>query len=671
MYVRIYYLCARKIDTAQVFQMIKKIHIKRLDSYILQTFLPIFLMTFAICLFLVLMQFLWKYISDMVGKGLEIKVLAEMFWYAALNLIPLALPLSILLASLMTFGNMGEDLQLLAIKSAGISLLRTMSPLIVLIGFISIGAFFFQNNAMPKIQTKFYSLLISIRQKSPELDIPESVFYKGIDGYNIFVNHKDRKTGMLYDVMIYDVSKSDVNQMVVIVCDSAEMRMSKDKLALVFTMYHGQQFDNFQSGQTPRQPQFVPYRRENFAKKRMVIQFDANFNRINDSAIEGNSSSNYVSKNLAQLKVSIDSMNRELDSMNIIDRKTIKNYAYLTFRNSYPPEIKNSLLTKKTDTRKSSKTAFNFDSIFASKDLQVQNSILQNAYVKAENNGNDFMFRSMSKISTQRIINRHWIEWHRKFTLSFACLVFFFIGAPLGSIVRKGGLGMPIVISVILFIIYYIFDNVGYKMARDGVWVHWVGMWFSSMILLPLGIFLTYKAMNDSVIMNPDTYAMFFRKIFFIREKRSYPMKEVIIDNLPYHELNGQLQDLSQQVDDYLAKYRKLSYKTYWMDPEYDRALQSIKNKMESILNSVSNARNLQILRKAEEYPVLINIQRPFKAGSKMAAVCMYFFPVGIIFKLLSLLFERRIANDLYRVRALNSELAKIVEEASSHNRTI
>ena len=148
-------------------------------------------------------------------------------------------------------------------------------------------------------------------------------------------------------------------------------------------------------------------------------------------------------------------------------------------------------------------------------------------------------------------------------------------------------------------------------------------------------------------------------------------MKEVIIDNLPYHELNGQLQDLSQQVDDYLAKYRKLSYKTYWMDPEYDRALQSIKNKMESILNSVSNARNLQILRKAEEYPVLINIQRPFKAGSKMAAVCMYFFPVGIIFKLLSLLFERRIANDLCRVRALNSELAKIVEEASSHNRTI
>lgn len=647
--------------------MIKKIHIKRLDSYLLQTFLPLFLMTFAICLFLVLMQFLWKYVSDMVGKGLELKVLAEMFWYAALNLIPLALPLSILLASLMTFGNMGEDLQLLAIKSAGISLFRTMTPLIVLITFVSVGAFFFQNNAMPTIQTKFYSLLISIRQKSPELDIPEGVFYKGIDGYNIFVGKKNRNTGMLYDVMIYDVSKSSVDQMIVIICDSAEMKMSEDKLSLVFTMYHGQQFDNFQSGSPSMQREFVPYRRENFSKKQMLIEFDANFNRIDDATIEGNASSNYVSKNLSQLKHSIDSMKYELDSVNVIDRKMMKNYAYLSFRNSYPPEQKDSIV------QKAEKLNFSLhpDSVFASKDLQTRNAILQNAYAKAENNGNDFMFRSMSKTSTQRIINRHWIEWHRKFTLPFACLVFFFIGAPLGSIVRKGGLGMPIVISVILFIIYYILDNVGYKMARDGVWAHWMGMWFSSMVLLPLGIFLTYKAMNDSVILNPDTYTMFFKKIFFIREKRNYPMKEVVIDKLPYHELNDQLNDLSQQVDDYLAKYRKLSYKTYWMDSGYDKALQSIKNKMETILNSVSNSRNLEILRKAEEYPVLINNQRPFVAGSRMARFCMYFFPIGILFKLFSFLFERRIKNDLYRIRALNSELAKLVEEASLFHRAI
>ena len=360
-------------------------------------------------------------------------------------------------------------------------------------------------------------------------------------------------------------------------------------------------------------------------------------------------------------------MKYELDSVNVIDRKMMKNYAYLSFRNSYPPEQKDSIVQKAEKLN----VSLHPDSVFASKDLQTRNAILQNAYAKAENNGNDFMFRSMSKTSTQRIINRHWIEWHRKFTLPFACLVFFFIGAPLGSIVRKGGLGMPIVISVILFIIYYILDNVGYKMARDGVWAHWMGMWFSSMVLLPLGIFLTYKAMNDSVILNPDTYTMFFKKIFFIREKRNYPMKEVVIDKLPYHELNDQLNDLSQQVDDYLAKYRKLSYKTYWTDSGYDKALQSIKNKMETILNSVSNSRNLEILRKAEEYPVLINNQRPFVAGSRMARFCMYFFPIGILFKLFSFLFERRIKNDLYRIRALNSELAKLVEEASLFHRAI
>lgn len=644
--------------------MNKKIHIKRLDSYLLQTFLPLFLMTFAICLFLVLMQFLWKYIADMVGKGLEIKVIAEMFWYAALNLIPLALPLSILLASLMTFGNMGEDLELLAVKSAGIPLLRTMWPLIVLIIFISVGAFFFQNDAMPKIQTKFYSLLISIRQKSPELDIPEGVFYRGIDGYNIFVQKKDRETGMLHDVMIYDVSKGNVDEMAVIVCDSAKMKMSEDKLSLVFTMYHGQSFQNFQGGRSGSS-QFVPYMRENFDRKEMNIQFDANFNRIEDSMIEGSSSSNYVSKNLGQLMFSIDSMRHEIDSLNVADRKVMKTYSYLSFRSGYPPEQKDSII------RTGAKTEITPpDTLFASKDLQMQSSIMQNAYMKADNNNNDFLFRSMSKTTTQRIINRHWIEWHKKFTLSFACIVFFFIGAPLGSIVRKGGLGMPIVISVVLFIIYYILDNVGYKMTRDGVWVHWMGMWFSSMILLPLGVFLTYKAMNDSVIMNADTYVSFFKKLLFIREKRSYPPKEVVIDLPSYDEFNTRINHLSQEIDDYLAKYRTLRYRTYWSDPEYDQALLSIKNKMESMLNSLSNSRKLEILRKAEEYPVLIKNQRPLKAGSNISKIFMYFFPVGILFKLISMLFERRITQDLFRIRALNSELSKLVDEATRANKT-
>ncbi|NLA63818.1 MAG: YjgP/YjgQ family permease, partial [Bacteroidales bacterium] len=592
-------------------------------SFMLESFLPLFLMTFVISLFLVVMQFLWKYVEDMVGKGLDTNVLLEMFMYAALQLVPLALPLAILLASIMVFGNLGERFELLAIKSAGVPLLKTMKPLIVLIAFISVGAFFYQNYAMPRIQVKFYSLLISIRQKSPELDIPEGVFYKGIDNYNIFVQKKNRKTGMLYDVMIYDVSKGFVN-MAVIVCDSASMKLSDDKLSLAFTMYKGQQFQNFQSenmGADARSREFVPYSRENFKRKQMLIPFDANFNRMEGSELEESSGASYVSKNSSELKFSIDSMTLKMDSLNVVDRKQMKSSSHLSFRRSYNEDIDsiNSL-------------ASNFDvapvdTILFNETFDKQSSILRGAISKAENNNNEFLFRSMSKVNTQRVINRHWVEWHRKFTLSFACLIFFFIGAPLGSIIRKGGMGMPIVVSVILFIIYYILDNVGYKMTRDGVWIHWVGMWFSSFILLPLGVFLTYKAMNDSVILNADAYLGFIKKLFFIRETRHYPMKEVIISPPVYPVISLKIDELNDDIDSYLNNYKTMSYKTYWFDKKHDQQFAALRNSIDAMLNSLGNSTSSMVLNKAEEYPVLITNFRPFKAGSVGAKIFAYFLP--------------------------------------------
>ena len=394
-------------------------------------------MTFAICLFLVLMQFLWKYVEDMVGKGLGLDVIGEMFFYAALNLIPMALPLAILLASLMVFGNLGENLELLAIKSAGIPLLRIMKPLIILIFFISVGAFFFQNNAMPKIQTKFYSLLISIRQASPELDVPEGVFYKEIDGYNLYVEKKNQQTGMLYDVLIYDVA-SGFNNMAVIVCDSAEMNSTEDKTMLVFTMYSGQQFQNFTQGSKNRsRTDFVPYARENFDVKTMMISYDANFNRMGEDVIEGSSTSNYVSKNLTQLGASIDSMTTIMDSVNRVDRKMMRTYSYLSFRNSYPTEKKDSLIAApKLDDVLVPRP----DTLLQSKSLQEQSNILQSAFSKADNNNNEFLFRSLNKTTTQKTINRHWVEWHRKFTIPFTCLIFFH-WSSFGFYCEKGRFG--------------------------------------------------------------------------------------------------------------------------------------------------------------------------------------------------------------------------------------
>ena len=403
--------------------------IKRLYSYLLKNFIPVFIMTFAICLFLVLMQFVWKYVEDMIGKGLEMNVLGELFFYAALNFIPLALPLSILLASLMTFGNMGENLELLSIKAAGISLIKMMRPLIILIALISIGAFFFQNNAMPTIQTKFYTLLYSVRTASPELEIPEGTFYKGIDGYNLFVDKKNKDTGMLYDMFIYDVTKGNIDEMGVIICDSAQMMMTEDKLSIVFNMYNGQQFQNFQQGTSTGRSggKFMPYAREIFKQKQLVIPFDANFNVWDESVIQDNTSSGYVSKNISELSTSIDSMETVMDSVNKIDRKNMLDYSYLSFRNSYPAGEKEKIIAEAGMVKIPP-----VDSLYKSKELNVQQSILQSAIMRAENNSNDYMFRLLSKVSTQKSVNRYWIELHRKFTLSFACIIFFFIGAPLG-----------------------------------------------------------------------------------------------------------------------------------------------------------------------------------------------------------------------------------------------
>ncbi len=502
------------------------LRIKRLYLYILQEFLPMFFMTFAICLFILLMQFLWKYVEDLVGKGLDTIVLAELFFYAILSIIPMALPLAILLASLMTFGNLGERFELTAIKAAGISLFRAMQPLIIVIIFVSIGAFFFQNEAMPKINVKISTLLRSIKMKSPELDIPEGSFYNEIDNYNLFVREKNKDTGTLYDVIIYDVSEG-FDKMKIIVCDSAVLRMASTKDYLLFTLYYGQQFVNFDTpgsntAANRRNNKFVPYSRENFRVKDIIIPFDANFNRMDETNLQGSQ----IAKNITELKTSIDSLSVIVDSLNVRDRSYILNTGFR----------KLATITDTTENGTNLPLAkFDMDSIFNSLTTNEKMNAFSKAVSSSEMSRNDMFYRSMSKAATKSEIRHHKVEWHRKFTLSFACLIFFFIGAPLGAIIRKGGLGMPVVISVILFIFYYIIDNVGRKMARDGVWDVWQGIWLSSVVLFPLGVFLTYKAMNDSALFNMDAYRnMYFRVFGDPKTKPGTKLYELFIQNTTY-----------------------------------------------------------------------------------------------------------------------------------------
>lgn len=499
------------------------LRIKRLYTFIIQTFLPIFMMTFGICLFIVLMQFLWKFVEDLVGKGLDNIVLAELFLYAMLSLIPMALPLALLLASLMAFGNMGERLELLAIKASGVSLLKTMRPLIIFVSCVAVGAFFFQNEAMPRIQVKLRSLMISIRQKSPELDIPEGSFYSGITNYNLYVKKKDKETRMLKDVMIYDTSEGFDN-MSVFVCDSAHMNVSSDKSFLLLNLYSGQRFANFrQSGLSDarRNNQFVPYSRENFKEKKIIIPFNSGFDRMDESNLEGTQ----ISKNIVQLGNSIDSLNSRLDSVNTHDRRIIGKFTYLTYRNSdaYQKSAEKVTNNKKQPEPEKNKVEkspvkIDFDSLLSTYSSDELSRYIGSAANDADG-GRFNIMETAQKVNLQKNIRMHKVEWHRKFVLSFACLIFFFIGAPLGAIIRKGGLGMPVVVSVLLFIVYYIIDNIGYKMARDGVWEVWQGMWLSSFALFPLGVFLTYKAMNDSALFNPEAYGNFFRKILGLKKK--------------------------------------------------------------------------------------------------------------------------------------------------------
>ena len=633
----------------------------------LQTFLPLFLMTFGICLFIVLMQFLWRYIDDMVGKGLGIAVLSEMFFYAALFLVPMALPLAILLASLMTFGNLGERLELLAMKSAGISLLHIMRPLIITLCFISVGAFYFQNYAMPVVQVKLYTLLFSMRQKSPELDIPEGVFYKEITGFNVYVKKKETQTGLLKDLMIYDYSEG-FNKARVIVADSGRLKTSADKLFLVLSLYNGESFENLKSQAEKTQKKVaVPYRRESFSSKDILIEFDANFNMTDESFMQNQ----FMGKNLEALQTSIDSMTVRLDSIKKVNAESIYKLSYRkSFTKDRPTKADTDSKGKESAEEKNLAAdtpalVLNFDSLYQAQKPGGKAALLNKAKNLAENIRTEYYFRAATVGDEAYKVRRHLTEWHKKFTLSFACLVFFFIGAPLGAIIRKGGLGMPVIISVILFIFYYIVDNIGFKMARDGVWAAWEGMWLSSAVLAPLGVFLTYKAVNDSVILNADTYLNALKNLVGKRSGRKIEKKEVIIYTPDYDSLIPRLHQLADDSKSYLAQHRRwISYIRFWKLGGKDPQAEQLALETESIVEELANSDQNLVLNKLMDYPIIggynqLNANLNRKAGLLIGII----LPVGLPVYLVATYQRKLLRHDIQMVYKTTLELLDMIEK--------
>lgn len=637
--------------------------IKRLYTFMLQTFLPLFFMTFGICLFIVLMQFLWRYIDDMVGKGLGIPVLAEMLMYAALSLVPMALPLAILLASLMTFGNLGERLELLAMKSAGVSLIHIMRPLIITLCFVCVGAFFFQNNVTPVAQVKLYTLLYSMRQKSPELDIPEGAFYQEITGYNVYVKTKDKETGVLRDVMIYDYSKGFDNA-TVIVADSGLLKTSADKLFLVLSLFNGESFENLSQRETAKNRQSVPYRRETFSSKDILIEFDANFTRVDDSFLQNN----YAGKNLKQLTTSIDSLSTRLDSIKTLNSGSVIASSYKkTYEREKPKPAPQDTLSQTGAEAEAPVIVLNYDSIYKAQPPATRSALLSRAISHIETIKADYFFKAATIGEEANKLRRHQTEWHKKFTLSFACMVFFFIGAPLGAIIRKGGLGMPVVISVLLFIFYYIIDNIGFKMARDGIWNAWEGMWLSSAILTPLGIFLTYKAVNDSVILNSDTYINAIKNLFGKRPGRNIARKEVIIFTPDYAEITTRLDALTAEIGRFLQQNKRWKpYFAFWKEGKKDAVAEHINRQLETIIDELSNSDRILILNRLMDYPILNGYKHhsPFNAWTGFLAAVI--FPVGLPLYLIAMYKRKLLLHELHAVIRINGELTQLINNDNS-----
>lgn len=465
-----------------------------------------FFMTFFIVVFVLLMQFLWRYVGDLVGKGLDLRILGEMLFYASFGVLPYAFPLAMLLASIMTFGALGENYELVAMKSAGISLFRIMRPLIVIAAFIAFIAFYFSNNILPRTNLKFTTLMISVKQQRPELILQEGVFTNEIDGYNIKIGRKDKKTNVLYDLLIYDHTQNKSNESVT-VADSGYLKITEDKKYMVLTLYSGINYSEVPRTRERNEPENRPFRRDKFEEQTIRVKVNNfEFNRRD----EGIYKNMYRMLNIKQLNLMTDTLNEKY-------YEQVRNYLMqieinpAITRHVFDLTVLNDSLKQKSEIKADS--LFNFDAYFTGIDKWVKAEIAMVALDRARNNMQNLNLYQGQLTDRKRNINKYEMERHRKFTLSFAVFIFFFVGAPLGAIIRKGGLGMPVVVSILLFIAYYIVSMTGEKSAREDVWQMFTGMWFSTLVFFPIGVWLSYKAGTDSTVMSAETYTKLLNKI--------------------------------------------------------------------------------------------------------------------------------------------------------------
>ena len=585
------------------------------------------------------MQFLWRYVDDLVGKGLTLDVLGQFFWHVSVYLVPTSLPLAVLLASLITFGNMGENLELLSMKAAGVPLVRVMRPILLLIIPLSAFVFYFQNEISTNAQKQLRALLVSIKIAQPAVEIPEGVFYNMRD-FNLYVVKKNAQTGMLYNTIIYKMDQG-FDRAQIVLADSAKIEMTADKMHMKLTLWSGEQFQNLKTEDVNVfKSESVPYDRETFMYKQLLIDFDANFNQIEANELAFLPQA----KNWAALANFIDSMNLQIDSAALASSS---DYAGRALPTTKAFTRKDSLAT----LRALSHVKLNFDSLVAKIPKEKMERARNRTASTLQSFSTEMTWRNEAVEDQEYFVRKHEVEWHQRITLALACLLFFFVGAPLGAIIRKGGLGMPTIISVGVFILYYIINTSGMKMARDGSINMVVGMWMSTFILTPAGAYLTFMANRDSVVFNLDAYIAFLRRLLGFRTKRHLFRKEVIITP---PDVTADLQ-LAQSIRQEAEDYRQT--KRLWLAPNYfrlffrtrpDQRMEQLSDRIEELVEDLANTRDMHVLDTLNRVPFIYAHAHttPF-SRQWINYVFGVLFPLGLIIWVRAWRFRLRLARDL------------------------
>ena len=642
---------------------------KIVDKYILRTFIPLFVMSFAVCWFIVVMQFLWRYIDELVGKGLSGFMLLKIIFYAALSFIPMSLPLGILLASLMTLGNLGERLELLALKASGIRLYRIIRPIMLLVLAMACGLFYFQNDLMIRAQVRMWTLVITAKYAAPEMEITPGVFYTGIPGYSLYAKDRDAGTGLMHRMMVYDMSRGYLNPRI-IRADSGRLVMDKSKKFLVLKLYQGQSFENIQTQSYNTSTDAVPYMLPHFDYSETFIPFDANI-KMQD---EGELSSMYVGKNLHQLQRSIDSIRPILDSTRLSYAQVVgaslmeshygtSSYAYQDSATRAQEQVRLAHLEQQTRHSKAEDASLTFtpqDSLQAiSMARDKADRIKEEASLYIDTDDAQFyQFRTLHQ------------EWHRKFTFPVSCLIFALIGSSLGAIVRRGGIGMPIIISIFFFVVYFIIDSFGTNMLRNESIPIWLGMWLSNIVLFPVGIFLAYKANQDSSALNVEVYVIFFRKLFGFRGVRKVEYQELVIEEADYKAgalaVTQALKHTDALLQGPLFAGRIWSI---WTRGAEQRKLATLSKELDDITEALRHTPSRLLVSKLCDLPLLPSRLSPFlpeepRWGRILGALLPISLPFG--------LFLSRVRTHLRAdLRTTRTVLLQIADEVAAANKRI